>query len=678
MVSKCFTMLCSNSRAFPGKEGLPDPAPPSPAAEACGVPHEVLTSLWTASCWSPPAGAPSFLHSFWSSLKGSALQSDTSFKRGSSSKTFGISASSGRPRSLYSRCKSLEPMLSRRSHCSASCVAIWMLLSRFTGMPRASQVSAHAAISKRSMSSARCCSALAPRPESVRKDTESFMHSSLSSSTGIALQKVMRFNRASSSPSSFGTLKAEEGRPMAMYSCLHASPAKDSNRVTCCMALATDRMLPSLPTGTSLRPTQVSAHFAIMSRSASSPHFSASLISLLSPPFETRNSWHSLRSSLRGSSLQQAAHLRRSSNSARPFGARPASGGKPNASYSALRVASSRAFKCITLLIMEVAAFTLPSLRTGMPCSSHCTASHGVKQMPVTSRSRSLRRAATSATSPSTSSVGKPTLRHSSSNSSTGISCHMEAAFNRLSSSALLGCSSASLGSPSASCSASSSSSDSSSMRRWRSATFSARWGPNCCTRMPRASQGSRHMVQTKSRCSSSRRCSPFLASTASSRHSFLSSAKGSSSRTSILVRQSRWYCLPAPTSGGTPSFWSSSLYLASMVAGDEASSCSTSLKRASATCSPNLAVGKPRASRRAPRRWRIRHFIRSSPACCPVSPPWCSSGPPVRALHCRSSLRSSSGRSCSQTSTAVRQATSSPLSTRSANSNNSRFTHSA
>mmetsp|Transcript_29757 Transcript_29757/g.88442 ORF Transcript_29757/g.88442 Transcript_29757/m.88442 type:complete len:215 (+) Transcript_29757:292-936(+) len=212
MVSKCFAVSRNSSRAFGGRDGRPGPPPSAPAF--CEAPQEAVISLCTASCWSPPTAAPNFLHSFWSSLSGSALHIDASFSRGSSSRTFGVSASRSGKSFPYSPCKSLEPISSRRSHCRARSSAVRMLLSRFAGMPRASQASAQAAISRRSSSSARCCSELAPRPASVRKDTDSFMHSSLSSSSGMAFQKTTRFRRLSSSLRSWGTLRAEGGRPM--------------------------------------------------------------------------------------------------------------------------------------------------------------------------------------------------------------------------------------------------------------------------------------------------------------------------------------------------------------------------------------------------------------------------------------------------------------------------------
>mmetsp|Transcript_124400 Transcript_124400/g.387296 ORF Transcript_124400/g.387296 Transcript_124400/m.387296 type:complete len:511 (+) Transcript_124400:264-1796(+) len=510
MVSKCFAVPFSSSRALLGIEGLPGPSSPAPAFWA--APQEAMTSFWTASCWSPLAAAPSFLHSFCSSLSGSALHIAASFSRGSSSRTLGTSASRGRPSFAYSPCRSLEPISSKRSHCLARSSAVWMLLSRLTGMPRASQASAQAAISRRSSSSTRCCSELAPRPASMRKDTDSFMHSSLSSSSGMALRKMTRFRRSRSSLLSAGAFRAGAGRPMSEYSRLSASASRASSRLTSFMASATARMLPSLPTGTSPRLIQASAHLAIIMRSASSHRFCASLMPLPRPPLETFSSWHSLRSSFRGSSRQQAAHLKRSSSSALSLGGRPASGGRPSSEYSAARAASPIASSCVTLRITALAASASPILRTGMPRSSHRGASQGVRQMPVTNSSTSRRRSARSGPELSRSSAGRPTLRHSSRSSSAGISCQIDTAFKRLISSSLLVCSSASFGRPSASCSASSSSSESCSRRLCLSATFRASRGPSCSARMPRASQGSRHIAQTKRHCASSCRCSPFLA----------------------------------------------------------------------------------------------------------------------------------------------------------------------
>mmetsp|Transcript_116685 Transcript_116685/g.341582 ORF Transcript_116685/g.341582 Transcript_116685/m.341582 type:complete len:520 (-) Transcript_116685:364-1923(-) len=510
MVSKCLAVPFSSSRALPGREGLPGPSSPAPAF--CAAPQEAMTSLWTASCWSPPAAAaPSFRHSFCSSLNGSALHIDASFKRGSSSKTLGISASRGKPSFPYSVCRSLDPISSSWSHCWARSAAVCILLNRFTGMPRASQPSAQAAMSRRSRSSARCCSELAPRPASVRKETESFMHSSLSSSTGMALQKMTRLSRPRSSSRSSGVPKAEEGRPMPAYSRLSTSASRASRRSTSRMAPAAARMLPSLLTGTSPRLTQASAHLAIVRRSANSQRFSSSLMPPPRPPFETLNSWHSLRSSLRGSPRQQAAHLRRPRSSVRSLGGRPASGGRPRPSYSILKAASSMASSCVTRRITALAASASPILLTGMPRSSQRAASQGVRHMPVTSSSTSCLRRWRSGIESSRPSVGRPTLPHSSRSSATGISCQMETAFNWLSSSALLDCSSASRGRPSASCSASSSSSESCSRRWCRAATCSASLGPSCSARMPRASQCSRHMAQTKRYWASSCLCSPFL-----------------------------------------------------------------------------------------------------------------------------------------------------------------------
>mmetsp|Transcript_1516 Transcript_1516/g.4721 ORF Transcript_1516/g.4721 Transcript_1516/m.4721 type:complete len:417 (+) Transcript_1516:670-1920(+) len=416
-----------------------------------------------------------------------------------------------------------------------------MLLNRLTGMSRASQASAQVAMTSRSTSSRCCSAALLPRLSSMRKDTEHFMHSSRSSSNGMALQKTTSFRRSSSSLASFGALWAEGGRPVDSHSFASASAPRASRQATCRMASATAWMLPRRPTGTSPRSLQASAQRATMSRSASSARFSASLMPPPRPPFETRSSWHSLRSSLRGSSLQQAAHRKRSSKASLPSGTLPASGGRPSFSYSARRAASLMASSCVTLLITEFAASTSASLRTGMPRFSQRAASHGVRQMPVARSSARRRRSSGSlGRRASNSSVSRPILRHSSSSSCAGISRQTAAAFSRLSSSSLPSLGPAFWAGPSASCSASSSSSDISSRRPWRSATFRASLGPSCCTGMPRASHGSRHIAQTKSHCVSLCRSPLLPPGRPYSWHSRCSCEAGSSSSTSIRVRQSR------------------------------------------------------------------------------------------------------------------------------------------